>query len=115
MSSSLEYHRGVEPRDLVDRDQRRREADEVEFRTIEEGADIWDWLKTGGGRDAVAGYLRARDVSAFAPGGAPPMTEAKAIMLAAGLSAVESALVEMMRQRRGEFAGAGTQERDGAA
>ena len=72
--------------------------------TIEEGADIWDWLKTGGGRDAGAGYLRARDVSAFAPGGAPPMTEAKAIMLAAGLSAVESALVEMMRQRRGEFA-----------
>ena len=32
------------------------------------------------------------------------MIEAKAIMLAAGLSAVESALVEMMRQRRGEFA-----------
>ena len=32
------------------------------------------------------------------------MTEAKAIMLSAGLSAVESALVEMMRERRGEFA-----------
>jgi hypothetical protein len=60
--------------------------------TIREGDEIWDWLKTGGGRDAGAGWLRARDVSAFAPGGAPPMTEAKAIMLAAGLSAVESAL-----------------------
>ena len=72
--------------------------------TIREGDEIWDWLKTGGGREAGASYLRARDVSNFAPGGAPPMTEAKAIMLAAGLSAVESALVEMMRQRRGEFA-----------
>lgn len=68
-----------------------------------EGAAIWGWFKAGG-RAAVAGWLRARDVRAFAPGGAPPMTEAKAIMLSAGLSAVESALVEMMRERRGEFA-----------
>lgn len=68
-----------------------------------EGAAIWDWFKTGG-RAAVAAWLRSRDVSAFAPGGAPPFTEAKAIMLSAGLSLVESALVEMMRDKRGEFA-----------
>jgi len=68
-----------------------------------EGAAIWDWFKAGG-RAAVAGWLRSRDVSAFAPGGAPPFTEAKAIMLSAGLSLVESALVEMMRDKRGEFA-----------
>jgi len=71
--------------------------------TPAEGLAIWEWFAAGG-RAAVAEFLHARDVSAFAPGGAPPMTEAKAIMLSAGLSAVESALVEMMRQRRGEFA-----------
>ena len=70
---------------------------------VDEARAIWAWYGSGG-RAIVAGYLHARDVSSFAPGGTPPMTEAKAIMLAAGLSAVESALVEMMRQRRGEFA-----------
>jgi hypothetical protein len=71
--------------------------------TPREGAAIWDWYKSGG-VEAVVGWLRARDVSAFAPGASPMMTEAKSIMLAAGLSPVESALVEMMRDRRGDFA-----------
>ena len=64
---------------------------------------LWAWYRAGG-RAAVAAWLRARDVSAFLPGATPMMTEAKAIMLSAGLSAVEAALVDMMRERRGEFA-----------
>jgi len=71
--------------------------------TDAEGARIWDWYRTGG-LAAVASWLQARDVSRFAPGGSPPMTEAKAILLQAGLSAAESAIVEMMRARQGEFA-----------
>jgi hypothetical protein len=67
-----------------------------------EAARLWDWYRAGG-RDAVASWLRARDVSAFMPGAAPMVTEAKAIMLSAGLSAVEAALVAMMKERRGEF------------
>lgn len=67
-----------------------------------DAARLWDWYRAGG-RDAVAAWLRARDVSAFLPGAAPMMTEAKAIMLSAGLSAVEAALVDMMRDCRGEF------------
>jgi hypothetical protein len=53
---------------------------------------------------SVAAWLMARDVSAFNPGAAPPMTEAKAIMVESGMSGAESFLVEMMRARIGEFA-----------
>ena len=68
----------------------------------EEGAVMWDWL-TRGGRSAVAAWLHARDVSAFNPGASPFLTEAKAIMVEAGMSGAESFLVEMMRARIGEF------------
>ena len=67
-----------------------------------EAERLWAWYAAGG-RDAVAGWLRARDVSAFMPGAAPIVTEAKAIMLQAALSPVEAILVEMMTDRKGEF------------
>jgi hypothetical protein len=47
--------------------------------------------------------LHLRDVAAFNPGLPPMMTEAKAIMVEAGMSGAESFLVELMRARIGEF------------
>ena len=67
-----------------------------------DGAKIWAWLESGG-KSAVAAWLHARDVSAFAPGATPAMTEAKAIMVEAGMSGAEAFLVELMRNRLGEF------------
>lgn len=64
---------------------------------------IWDWYKTGG-FEAVAAWLDARDVAAFNPGAAPPVTEAKIIMIESAMSTAESFLVEMIRQRQGDFA-----------
>jgi hypothetical protein len=70
--------------------------------TDEEGAIMWAWLNSGG-KSAVAAWLHARDVSAFAPGATPMLTEAKAIMVEAGMSGAESFLVDLMRNRLGEF------------
>jgi hypothetical protein len=67
-----------------------------------EGEVIWAWLESGG-KSAVAAWLHQRDVSAFAPGATPMMTEAKAIMVEAGMSGAESFLVDLMRSRIGEF------------
>ena len=69
----------------------------------EAAARMWAWYKSGGFA-AVAAWLLERDVTAFNPGAAPPMTEAKAIMVETGMSGAESFLVEMMRARIGEFA-----------
>jgi len=66
------------------------------------GTATWAWLKAGG-MAAVAAWLHARDVSAFNPGATPPLTEAKAIMVEAGMSGAESFIVELMRARAGEF------------
>jgi hypothetical protein len=63
---------------------------------------MWAWLNAGG-KSAVAAWLHARDVAAFNPGASPAMTEAKAIMIEAGMSGAEAFLVEMMRSRLGEF------------
>jgi hypothetical protein len=68
----------------------------------EEGAAFWKWFETGG-KSAVAAWLYKRDVSAFNAGAAPFMTEAKAIMIETGMSGAESFLMEMMRERIGEF------------
>ena len=65
-------------------------------------ARMWAWYKSGG-FSSVAAWLLERDVSAFNAGAAPPMTEAKAIMVETGMSGAESFLVEMMRARIGEF------------
>lgn len=68
-----------------------------------ESSALWAWYQSGGFA-AVASWLHARDVSAFNPGASPMMTEAKAIMVEAGMSGAESFLVELMRGRVGEFA-----------
>ena len=69
----------------------------------DEGQAIWDWYKSGG-IEAACAWLYQRDVSQFNPGAAPPMTEAKLIMIEQGRSTAESYLVEMMQCRLGEFA-----------
>ena len=65
---------------------------------------LWNWYIHRNGFAGVAAWLMARDVSAFNPSAPPPMTEAKAIMIEAGMSTAESVLVEMLRERRGPFA-----------
>ena len=64
-----------------------------------DAARLWAWYEAGG----KAAWLRSRDVSAFQPGATPPATEAKSMLTEAGLSPVESYLVELMRGRQGEF------------
>lgn len=71
--------------------------------TEAESSALWAWYDKGG-RAAVAAWLRARDVSAFEPGATPMVTDAKRMMTEAGLSPVESYLVELIRGRQGEFA-----------
>jgi hypothetical protein len=51
----------------------------------DEAKRLWAWYESGG-LDHVAYWLRQRDVSAFAPGERPLMTDAKAVMLEGGLS-----------------------------
>lgn len=70
--------------------------------TEAEGRAIWDWYKAGG-LAVAAGWLYERDVSRFNPGAAPPLTEAKIIMIEQGRSTAESYLVEMIERRLGEF------------
>jgi len=69
----------------------------------DEAARLWDWYGKGG-FEAVAGYLDARDVSAFNPGAVPPLTDAKLAMVDLGMSGGEAFIADMVRQRRGVFA-----------
>jgi hypothetical protein len=68
-----------------------------------EATNLWAWYKSGGFA-VVANYLATRDVSAFQPAAAPPMTEAKMIMIDHGRSTAESYLIELITGRLGEFA-----------
>jgi len=68
-----------------------------------DAALIWDWYKHGG-FEKVAAWLYARDVSKFNPSAAPPLTEFKLNLVEHGMSIAESFLVEMIRNRHGEFA-----------
>jgi hypothetical protein len=63
---------------------------------------IWEWYRAGGFA-AIAKWLMDRDVSAFNPSAAPMMTEFKLNLVEQGMSTAESYLVEMMRERLGEF------------
>lgn len=69
----------------------------------DDGKDLVDWYEAGGFA-RIAAWLHARDVSAFNPGAAPMMTEAKLILIDTGMSGAESFLAELMRARTGEFA-----------
>lgn len=69
-----------------------------------EAVGLWKWYRAGGFQ-AVAAHLYARDVSAFNPGAAPPLTDFKVNLTEHGMSMAESYLVELMKGRLGEFAG----------
>jgi hypothetical protein len=75
---------------------------DVGIMSAHDAAAMWAWYDAGGFA-AVAAWLHVRDVSHVNPGAAPMMTEAKAIMLSAGLSGMESWLVEQMTHKLGRF------------
>jgi hypothetical protein len=68
-----------------------------------QAVSLWNWYQHRGGFEAVAHYLHTRDVSDWNPNAAPPLTEAKAIMVEHGMSTAESFLVDQLRRRVGEF------------
>lgn len=63
---------------------------------------IWDWYRAGG-FGMIARFLRARDVSQFNPSAPPMWTEFKANLVEHGMSMAESYLVDMLRERKGDF------------
>ena len=65
---------------------------------------IWRWYKEGLGFEKVAKWLHARDVSAFNPGAAPVLNDAKANLIEHSMSMAESFIVELIRNRQGDFA-----------
>ena len=71
--------------------------------TPEASQKLWKWFNAGG-VSACAAWLAARDVSAFNPSAAPPVTEFKLTLIEQGMSANESYLVDLIRDRRGLFA-----------
>lgn len=70
--------------------------------TPEAGLRLWRWFQSGG-FEACAAWLHDRDVRAFNPGAAPPMTDFKANLVEHSMSIAESYLVELIRDRVGEF------------
>jgi len=68
-----------------------------------EAKALWDWYGAGG-LAATAAWLHARDVTQWNPGAPPLMTEAKLIMLGAGMSPAESWLMTQLNDRAGPFA-----------
>jgi hypothetical protein len=64
---------------------------------------LWDWYRAGG-FSACAGWLQSRDVSQFNPAAAPAWTEFKHNLIEHGMSMAESYLVDLLRERKGEFA-----------
>jgi len=63
---------------------------------------IWDWYRSGGFA-LIAKWLGLRDVSKFNPSAPPMWTEFKANLVEHGMSMAESYLVEMLKNRTGEF------------
>ena len=66
-------------------------------------AKLWKWYLSKG-FSAITHWLKVRDVSKFNPSAAPMMTEFKANLVEHGMSMAESFLVDMMKNRQGEFA-----------
>ena len=77
-------------------------ADAMEKIQPGSGADLVKWYEDGN-LEHIASWLYARDVSKFNPGAAPEMTEFKQNLLESGMSNLESSIVEMIRNRQGEF------------
>jgi hypothetical protein len=64
---------------------------------------MWDWYRRGGFH-AIGRFLRDRDVSQFNPSAPPMWTEFKANLIEHGMSMAESYLVDLLRERKGDFA-----------
>ncbi len=64
---------------------------------------MWSWYRKEGFLK-IARYLQDRDVSKFNPSAPPMMTEFKYNLVEHGMSMAESYLVEMLRNKTGEFA-----------
>jgi len=69
----------------------------------EAAAKLWSWYRSGGFA-AIGHWLKARDVSKFNPAEPPMVTEFKANLVENSMSIAESYLVDLMRNRIGEFA-----------
>jgi hypothetical protein len=67
-----------------------------------DGMALWTWFRNGG-FEACAAWLQERDVRAFNPGAAPPWTDFKDNLVEHGMSIAESYIVQLIRDRRGEF------------
>ncbi len=63
---------------------------------------IWDWYRSGGFA-CIGKWLMDRDVSQFNPSAPPMWTEFKANLVEHGMSMAESYLVDMLRERKGDF------------
>jgi hypothetical protein len=70
--------------------------------TSEETQRIWGWYKNGG-FEAVAGWLKARDVSAFNPKAIPFTTEYKQRLVYTGMSNAESFIYHLIEKREAPF------------
>ena len=64
---------------------------------------LWAWYQSGGFH-AVAAWLARRNIAAFNPAAAPPVTEFKENLCEQSMSAGESFIVDQLRARAGEFA-----------
>lgn len=64
----------------------------------DEADKLWKWYKNGGFQK-IAAWLHQRDVSAFNPAAAPPVTDWKLNMVEQGMSMTESHLVDMITRR----------------
>ena len=63
---------------------------------------MWNWYRSGG-YEAVACWLLARDVSAFNPAAAPPVTDFKRSMIEHGMSSAESWIMARIEERKDPF------------
>lgn len=70
--------------------------------TGEEAKRIWSWYHNGG-FEAVAGWLRTRDVSAFNPQAIPPMTDYKQKLIYVGMSNAESFIYHLIEKQEAPF------------
>jgi hypothetical protein len=70
--------------------------------TSDETQRIWGWYKNGG-FEAVAGWLHARDVSAFNPKAIPFTTEYKQRLVYTGMSNAESFIYHLIEKREAPF------------
>ncbi len=69
---------------------------------VAKAKEIWTYYANGGCEN-IAYWLHARDVSMFNPAETPMTTDYKLTLIEQGMSVGESFLVDLLRERRGEF------------